>query len=81
MWCAILNGAILLAWTLMWTLAPDLLYGLQRTWFPLSRETYTVVMYAFVGFYKILILTFNVIPFIALLIVGRKAPQPNQDLR
>lgn len=72
MWCSILNGSILLLWTLAWTLAPDWLYGVQHWWFPLSREAYTVAMYGFIGFFKILILTFNVVPFIALVIVGRK---------
>ena len=72
MWCTILDGALLLVWTLVWTFAPDWLYGVQHWWFPLSKDAYMVAMYGFVGFFKILFLTFNVVPFIALCIVGRK---------
>lgn len=70
MWCTILNIA-LLAWALIWfMLAPDFMYRVQTRFFPLTRDTFNVVMYAFLGAYKLLIIVFNVAPFIALLIVG-----------
>jgi hypothetical protein len=78
MWCTILNGGILLLWTGVWLLAPEWLYGVQRNWFPLSRDAYTVAMYGFIGFFKILFLTFNVVPFIALSIVARGTAEPRR---
>ena len=36
----------------------------------MSRDTFTVVIYALLGGYKILFLAFNVVPLVALLIVG-----------
>ena len=70
MWCTILNGGLLLFWTVMFTFAPDLLYRTQRKWFPLSQREFTVVMYSFLGLFKIFFLMFNLVPYLALLIIG-----------
>jgi Family of unknown function (DUF6868) len=70
MWCTIMNGALLALWTIMCMVAPDLVYRTQNKWFPLPRETFDVVIYSFLGLFKILFLVFNLVPFLALLIVG-----------
>ena len=70
MWCTIINGALLVLWTIMCISAPDLVYRTQSKWFPIPRETYNVVIYSFLGLFKIVFLVFNVVPYIALLIVG-----------
>ncbi len=66
MWCTILNGAILVFWALMCRVFPDLVYRIQSGWIDLPRETFNVVIYSFLGFFKILFLVFNLIPFLAL---------------
>jgi hypothetical protein len=70
MWCTIINGSLLLFWVTICVLAPDILYRTQSKLFPLPRETFTVVLYSFLGLFKIFFLIFNVVPFVALLIVG-----------
>ena len=70
MWCTIINGALLALWTIMLILAPDLVYRMQSKWFPIPRETFNVVIYSFIGLFKIIFLFFNVVPYVALLIVG-----------
>lgn len=70
MWCTFLNGSLLVFWTLMCLCVPDLVYATQKKWFPIPRETFTVVMYAFLGAFKIVFLAFNLIPYLALLIIG-----------
>ena len=70
MWCTLLNGGILALWTLFLVLAPDLVYRIQSLWFPISRETFNVIIFSFLGLFKILFLVFNVIPYAALLIIG-----------
>ena len=70
MWCTIINGALLVLWITMYSLAPDLVYRTQNKWFPIPRETFNVVFYSFLGLYKIIFLVFNVVPYVALLIVG-----------
>ena len=70
MWCTIINGALLVLWTVMFMAAPNLVYRIQSIWFPIPRETFDVVMYSFLGVFKIVFLVFNVVPYVALLIVG-----------
>ena len=70
MWCTIIDGALLALWITMYILAPDLVYRTQSKWFPIPRETFNVVFYSFLGLFKIVFLVFNVVPYVALLIVG-----------
>jgi hypothetical protein len=70
MWCTIINGALLVLWSILCMFAPDLVYRTQNKWFPLPRETFNVVIYSFLGLFKIVFLVFNVVPYVALLIVG-----------
>ena len=70
MWCSIINGGILTLWTIFFMFAPDLVYRTQSKWFPIPRETYNVVLYSMLGLFKIVFLVFNVVPYVALLIIG-----------
>jgi len=70
MWCTIINGALLSLWTIAFLIAPNLVYRTQSKWISISRENYNVVMYSFLGLFKIFFLIFNVVPFVALLIIG-----------
>lgn len=68
MWCTIINGGLLILWAALLTLAPDLLYRTQRPWCPVPRATFDVLIYSFLGLFKIFVLVFNVVPLVALLI-------------
>ncbi len=70
MWCTIINGVIFVLSTTMLILAPDFVYRIQSNLFPISRETLNVVIYSFLGLFKIVFLIFNVVPYVALLIIG-----------
>lgn len=70
MWCTIINTGMLFFLALVYLLAPNLAYRLQSRFIPISRETFNVVFYAFIGFFKVVVLVFNVVPWIALLIIG-----------
>jgi hypothetical protein len=70
MWCTIINGGLLILWTVFCIFMPDLVYGTQSKWFPIPRETFNIVIYSFLGAFKILFLVFNLVPFLALLILG-----------
>ncbi len=70
MWCTILNGNLLLLWAIVCMFAPGLVYRMQSAWFPIPREIFDVAIYAFLGFFKILFIVFNLVPYVALLIVG-----------
>lgn len=70
MWCTIINGGILILWTMFFAFAPDFVYRIQSKWFPIPRETYNVVIYSILGLFKIVFLVFNVVPYVSLLIIG-----------
>jgi hypothetical protein len=69
MWCSIINGGILAVWTLSAITVPDLVYRTQQA-FPIPRETFNVVFYSFIGLFKIVFLVFNLVPYLALLIIA-----------
>ena len=70
MWCTILNFALLLFSSLMCMCAGDWAYRIHSKLFSISRETFNVVIYSFLALYKLLVIVFILIPYMALLIVG-----------
>ncbi len=70
MWCTILNGILLVFWAIFILLAPDWVYRLQNVWFPITRENFNLLIYSFMGLFKIFFLVFNLVPYLALLIIG-----------
>ena len=70
MWCTLINGSLLALWIVFSAFAPGLVYRTQRIFFPLPRETFDVVIYSFLGLFKIIFLVLNVTPYVALLILG-----------
>ena len=70
MWCTILNLGLLMLSFLVTAFAGDFVYKMHSKWFPMPRETFKVVLYSFIGMYKIIVLAFNVVPWAALSIIG-----------
>ena len=70
LWCTILNGGIYLLWTVFLIFAPDFVYRMQSRLFPIPRESYNVVIYSFLGLFKIIFVAFSLVPYVSLLIVG-----------
>lgn len=68
-WCTVVDGGILILWTLMFLAAPNMVYRTQRAFVNIPRETFDLVMYGFIGGFKMLFLVFNVAPLVALLIM------------
>jgi len=70
-WCLILNYALLILWFAVFVLAHDTLYRLHTRWFKLSPEVFDAGHYIGMATYKIGIMLFVLIPFIALWIMYR----------
>ena len=70
MWCTIINMGMLMLWFVMFMLAGDWIHRFHSKWFPMSREAFNVTHYAGMGLYKLAIFLLNLVPFLALLIVG-----------
>ena len=70
MWCTIINAGILFLWAMLFLFAPNLLYRTQSKWLSISRENFDLVFYSFMGVFKVFIIIFNLVPWLALLIIG-----------
>lgn len=69
-WCSVVNIGLLLWWFVFFTLANDWVYRLHARWFTLSREQFHLMHYAGMVFFKLCILFFNLIPYVALHVVA-----------
>lgn len=70
MWCTIINVALLVFSFMIFAFAGDFVYRIHSKWFPMPRETFNVVFYCFIGAYKLFVYVFNIVPWIALAIIG-----------
>ena len=70
MWCTIINSTVYLIWVLFFVVAPNFVYRQQSRWFPIPRENYNVIIYSALGFFKIILIVFNIAPYLALVIIG-----------
>ncbi|WP_366512317.1 DUF6868 family protein [Neptunomonas sp.] len=66
MWCTIINGALLILWSSIFILAPDIVYRIQNYVFPIPRTHFNITLYALIGLFKILFIVFSLTPYIAL---------------
>ena len=69
MWCTILNVGVLIFTFLITAFGGDWVYQMHSKLYPMTRETFNVVIYAFMGVYKVLVIVFNLIPYLALSLV------------
>ena len=69
-WCTVINYGVLMVWVLVFMYAHDWMHRLHSQWFRLPAEQFDAIHYAGMAIYKLAILLFNLIPYIALLIVG-----------
>jgi len=68
--CFIINYSLLIIWFLIIVFAREWFYGLSRRWFHVSNEQIELANYVLISLYKLGILLFNVIPWIALCLIG-----------
>ena len=65
-WCTVINLGLLLWWFLFVALAHDWTYRMHSRWFKLSPQTFDAIHYAGMALFKIGIVFFNLVPYIAL---------------
>ncbi len=69
-WCSVINIGLLMWWFLFFLLAHDLLYRMHSTWFNIPVDRFDAIHYGGMGLFKIGIILFNLVPYLALRIVG-----------
>ncbi|MFH1371043.1 MAG: DUF6868 family protein [Planctomycetota bacterium] len=70
LWCTILNGALLLFSSVVGVFAGDFAYRMNNRFFSVSREAFSAIMCSFIGLFKIFFFVFNLVPYIALVIIS-----------
>ena len=70
MWCTILNLGLLILTTIMCIFFADFSYRMNHRLFSISREAFNVVIISFLGLFKLFVIVFNIVPYIALLIIA-----------
>ena len=65
-WSLVINVGILLLYVVVYVGWHDLIYRMHGKLFGLSRETLNAVHYSLMAAYKIVIIVFNLVPYLAL---------------
>jgi hypothetical protein len=73
LWCTIINYVVLLLWCGAFVFAHGWMLNLHGRWFRMSEERFNGIHYLGMAIYKIGILVFNLVPYIALCIVSHHA--------
>ncbi|HEY5701995.1 MAG TPA: hypothetical protein VIV20_00825 [Gammaproteobacteria bacterium] len=68
-WCALTNIILYLWWVLTFIYAHDWMFRFHSRWFNLTQDRFDSIHYAGIAFYKILIIFFNLIPYLVLRIL------------
>jgi hypothetical protein len=69
-WCTIINAGILIISFLVCATAGDWIYRMHTKWFPISRETFNLAIYSFIGAMKLFVIFLNVVPYVVLVIIS-----------
>jgi hypothetical protein len=70
LWCAVIDYGVLIMWFLLLLLPHQWLYRLSGRPFHLTAEQFDAVNLAGIVLFKILVIIFNLVPYIALRIIG-----------
>ena len=69
LWCTVINFGVLAFWGLLMLTPHRWLHRLCARWLLISPEQFDTFNVASILLYKILVIVFNLVPFIALLII------------
>ena len=68
-WMSIINICILTLSTVLIILLKNIMYKMHGKLFGIEKENLALVSYQYLGMYKIIILVFNITPYISLLLI------------
>ena len=70
MWCMILNLGVLISSSIVCMFCADFSFRMNNRLFGISREAFNTLICCFIGFFKVIVIVFSIIPYIALEIIG-----------
>ena len=65
-WCAVINCGVLLVWSLAFVFARGFIYRMHTRWFRISEERFDAIHYTMMGYYKLAVFLFNLVPYLVL---------------
>ena len=65
-WCALINMVIMLVWFLAFIFARDFVFKMHTRWFKISEERFDEIHYTMMGYYKLVVILFNLAPYLVL---------------
>ena len=65
-WCSLVHIVILMLWVLMFRFAHTWVYSIHNKWIEISEEKFNQTHYALMGFYKLIVIVFFLIPYLVL---------------
>lgn len=68
-WCTLINFALLVWWLLFVVFAHEWTYRAHARWFKISEEKFDSIHYSLMGAFKLIVIVFNLVPYLALRIV------------
>ncbi len=68
--CGLINMGMLMMWFAMMVFAHDWIYKMHTKWFKMPVERFDAMHYGGMGLFKLFIFVFNIVPWLALLIVA-----------
>ena len=64
-WCTVINAGLMIFSYLFICAMRAWVYRMHSKWLPISEEQFNGLIYGLFGFYKILIIVFNFVPYLA----------------
>lgn len=71
-WCTIINGGLLILASLLIRFAGDWVFGMHNKWIPITEDAFHAAIYMLLGFFKIIVIVFNLVPYVAIVIIGKQ---------
>jgi hypothetical protein len=68
-WCTLINLGLLIWWSLFIFFAHDFTYRMHSKWFKIPVEKFDTLHYSLMGIFKMGVIIFNLVPYLALRIV------------
>ncbi len=65
-WCSVINLAMLTLWFLTIVFARDFVFRTHAWWFEISTERFDEIHYVMMGYYKLAVILFNLVPYLVL---------------
>ncbi len=69
-WCSVINGFIIILSSIIFLFSSDYSYKNNKKFFLGSKEEFNKTIYTILLYYTMIVIIFNIVPYIALLLMG-----------